>query len=589
MHNKLFYGDNLEVLRKYIKDETVDLCYIDPPFNSKRNYNQIYNNIGKEDQAQAQAFIDTWTWDDAAEIGLEEITSNHGGVFTAQSIELILGLSRVLGKGSLFSYLVSMTLRIAEIYRVLKSTGSFYLHCDPTASHYLKLVCDSIFCATRKGEYHNEIIWRRTGQHNKVLRYGPIHDVIFFYTKTDKYTWNFPKRPFMKGHITENFILDDKGYKTDYYGNVLTGSGIRGGDSGKPWKGFDPTSKGRHWAVPGALLDDLDEDISDLPQHQKLDRLYELGMITITEGDAWPMYERYLKPTDGQALPDIWSFQPYTNGTVFNTDKGIDEDVRWLSPKDRERLGYPTQKPEGLLDRIIQASTNKGDVVLDAYCGCGTTIAISQKLNREWIGIDITYQSISLMLKRLEDTFGIKVLEGIELNGVPKDFKSAEALAHKSDDKVRKEFEKWITLTFSNNRAVINDKKGKDGGIDGVAFVVDLDDKNSQKIRKVLFSVKSNKTLTPTVVRDLNGTIERDDAAMGYLLTLYKMENIIKESKKYGLYENKYGYTYSKITVISVEEILKGERMNLPFAKSVLKSAERKETDADGKQAKLEF
>jgi DNA modification methylase len=580
--NKLYYGDNLEVLRRYIKDESIDLCYIDPPFNSKRNYNQIYNNIGKEDQAQAQAFIDTWTWDSAAERGFEEIVSNLGGVFTVQSIELIVGLEKVLGKGALLSYLVSMCLRIAEIYRVLKPTGSFYLHCDPSASHYLKLICDSIFCAGRKGEFQNEIIWRRTGQHNKVSRYGPIHDVIFFYTRTSEYCWNAPKRPFMRGHIDEYFTKDDKGYRTHYYGNVLTGSGTRNGESGKPWKGIDPTSKGRHWAVPGACIEDLDEDLSKLTQHQKLDRLFELGVITIKPGDAWPVYERYLKESDGQALPDIWAFQPYTKGTLFRSDEGIDEDVRWLSPKDRERLGYPTQKPEGLLERIINASSNPGDVVLDAYCGCGTTIAVAHRLQRKWIGVDITFQSISLMIKRIEDTFGKAALESIELNGVPKDFDSAVALAQKSDDRTRKEFEKFAVLTFSNNRAIINEKKGGDGGIDGVSYLLDNDIKDKTVNRKVLFSVKSNKVLSPAVVRELNGTIERDGAAMGFLITLYKMENLVKESKKYGMYFNKmFNHEYSKITVISIEEILQGKRMTLPTSQAVLKSAKHR-TDKSG-------
>ncbi|MBS1652908.1 MAG: site-specific DNA-methyltransferase [Bacteroidetes bacterium] len=574
--NKLFYGDNLQVLRKKIGSESIDLCYIDPPFNSKRNYNQIYNNIGQEDQAQAQAFIDTWTWDEAAEQGIEEIISNEGGVFPVQTIELIIGLEKVLNKGSLLSYLVSMSLRIAEIYRVLKPTGSFYLHCDPAASHYLKLIIDSIFCS-RKGEYQNEIIWRRTGQHNKVSRYGPIHDVIFFYTKTDKYTWNNPKRPYMKGHILENFIRDDRGYRTNYYGNVLTGSGIRGGESGKPWRGFDPTAKGRHWAIPGAVIDDIDEDLSELSQHAKLDRLFELGFITIKEGEAWPIYNRYLKPSDGQVLSDIWAFQPYTKGTVFQTEEGIDEDVRWLSTKDSERLGYPTQKPEGLLERIIKASSNEGDTILDAYCGCGTTVAVAQNLDRKWIGIDITYQSISLILKRLEEAYDSKILERIELDGVPKDFKSAVALANKQEDKTRKEFEKWITLTFSNNKAVINEKKGGDGGIDGIAYLIDVDKNNKKKYEKVIFSVKSNKTLSPTVVRDLNGTIEREGAALGYLLTLYPMDNLVKESKKYGVYKNiAFNHTYPKIEVISVEEILAGKRMILPTGVNVVREAKKK-------------
>ncbi len=572
--NKLYYGDNLDVLRKYIKDDTVDLCYIDPPFNSKRNYNQIYNNIGKEDQAQAQAFIDTWTWDDAANHGLKEIQENKGGVFTTQSIDLIIGLENVLSKGSLLSYLIHITLRVAEIYRVLKPNGSFYLHCDPTASHYLKLIVDSIFCAGRKGEYQNEIIWRRTGQHNKLTRYGPIHDVIFFYTKTDDYTWNNPKRPYMTGHIKENFILDSVGYKTNYYGNVLTGSGVRGGESGATWMGFNPTAKGRHWAVPGAVIEDLDEDLSSLTQHQKLDRLYELGFITITAGEAWPIYNRYLKDTDGQALPDIWAFQPYTKGTVFKKpDEGIDEDVRWLSTQDKERLGYPTQKPEGLLERIINASTNKGDTVLDAYCGCGTTVAVAEHLNRKWIGIDITYQSISLILKRLEDS-DKAILENVELNGVPKDFRAAEMLAHKKEDKTRKEFEKWAVLTYSNNKGIINEKKGGDGGIDGIAYLIDIGEKKKQEPKKIIFSVKSDKTLSPTVIRDLNGTIERDKAVMGFLLTLYPMPNLVKESKKFGSYTNKlFNHEYEKIQVISIAEILAGSRMNISTSQKVVKTA----------------
>ena len=577
--NHLYYGDNLDVLRKYIAPESIDLCYIDPPFNSKRNYNQIYNNIGKDDPALAQAFIDTWTWDEAGEKGLEEIKSNHGGVFTAQSIELIIGLEKVLHKGSLLSYLVHMMLRIAEIYRVLKPTGSFYLHCDPTASHYLKLITDSLFCAGRKGEYQNEIVWRRTGQHNKLTRYGPIHDIIFFYTKTGNYTWEFPKKPYMVGHIKDNFIRDARGYKTNYYGNVLTGSGVRGGESGKPWMGFNPTAKGRHWAIPGALVDDLaeiGEDLSELTQHQKLDRLFELGCITIVKGEAWPVYERYLKKDDGQALPDIWAFQPYTNGTVFDTPNGIDEDVRWLSPKDKERLGYPTQKPEGLLERIIKASTNEGEVVIDAYCGCGTTVAVAQNLGRRWIGIDITYQSIGLILKRIDEHFDKIAIDNIELNGVPKDFETAEMLAHKKDDKTRKEFEKWSILTYSNNRAAINEKKGGDGGIDGTVFIVDREGKN-QEIRKVLLSSKSDKTLPPSVIRDLNGTIGRDGAVMGVLVTLYHHPNLVKESKKYGTYTNNITeQTYPKIQVVSVQEMFDGHHMNLPTSRDALKEAQQK-------------
>jgi hypothetical protein len=315
--------------------------------------------------------------------------------------------------------------------------------------------------------------------------------------------------------------------------------------------------------------------------------LFDLGFITIKEGEAWPIYNRYLKETDGQALPDIWAFQPYTNGTVFKTHEGIDEDVRWLSSKDKERLGYPTQKPEGLLSRIISASTKPGDVVLDAYCGCGTTVAVAERLKRNWIGIDITYQSISLILRRIEKHFDKSALKRIILSGVPEDFESAEALAHKEDDRTRKEFEKWAVLTYSDNKAIINEKKGKDGGIDGIAYFIDYNEKNKEVHKQILFSIKSNKVLTPSVLRDLNGTIEREGASMGFLITLYPMKNLVKESKKYGQYTNKVlGRVYPKIEVISVSEILAGKKMNIYTSMDVLKQAQKK---VSNNQQKIEF
>ena len=250
---------------------------------------------------------------------------------------------------------------------------------------------------------------------------------------------------------------------------------------------------------------------------------------------------------EGRTCDDVWS---------WTTEKEFNQ----LNSMAKERLGYPTQKPEALLERIIKANSNEGDTILDAFCGCGTTVAVAERLNRKWIGIDITYQSISLILKRLEEHFGISTLANITLNGVPQDIESAILLANKQDDRTRKEFEKWAVLTYSNNRATINEKKGGDGGVDGVAYMVDYDDKNKQTIKQVLFSVKSNKTLAPTVIRDLNGTIERDGAVIGIFITLYKMENLVKESKKYGTYQNKmFGQSYPKIEVISIEDILAGK------------------------------
>ncbi|EIJ43211.1 DNA modification methylase [Beggiatoa alba B18LD] len=487
MKNQIYYGDNLHVLRCYIKDETVDLCYIDPPFNSKRNYNQIYNNIGKEDAAQA--FIDTWTWDDNANIGLAEIQSNYNGVFTEQSIDLIAGLEKVLKKGALLAYLVSMTLRIAEIHRVLKPTGSFYLHCDPTASHYLKLVLDAIFCS-RGGDFKNEIIWCYSiGGKNK-RHFGRKHDVIFFYTKSKNDT-----------HIFNEI-----------------GASI-------------PRKLNTHMKVG------KDEDGREY--QEKVDK------------KSGKVYRYYID--EGKIAEDYWI------------------DIESLNREAKERLGYPTQKPEALLERIIKASSNEGDIILDAYCGCGTTIAVAQKLKRQWIGIDITYQSISLILKRLEDQ-DTGALENLVISGVPKDVESAVALANKKDDRTRKEFEKWFVLTYSKNRAIINEKKGGDGGIDGVAYIPESTTENS----KALFSVKSNEKLSPTVIRDLFGTVEREKAACGILLTLYPMPNLVKESKKYGIYRNGFtGQEYPKIQVICAQEMFDGQFMELPNVHQVLKKAEQ--------------
>jgi DNA modification methylase len=495
MKNKIYYGDNLDVLRRYIKDESVDLCYIDPPFNSKRNYNQIYNNVGGEDKAQAQAFIDTWTWDDIANQGLLEIKSNYHGVFTEQSIDLITGLEKVLKKGALLAYLVSMTLRIAEIHRVLKPTGSFYFHCDPTASHYLKLVLDAIFCA-KGGDFQNEIVWHYSGWNAKLNEsFSRRHDVIFFYTKK----------------------------------------------SGQPFNSF-------------TLPYSSEEEYTKL-RKQKVLQDEDGKKYVLSDAGNGKRVKRYLEEAMeyGRPASDVWILDKINNSS-------------------KERLGYPTQKPEALLERIIKASSNEGDVILDAYCGCGTTVAVAEKLKRQWIGIDITYQSISLILLRLEAQKK-DALNNVEINGVPKDFASAEALANNKDDRTRKEFEKWMVLTYSNNKAIINDKKGGDGGIDGVAYIAHNHDRDN---KKVIFSVKSNAKLSPTVIRDLNGTLQREEAALGIFLTLYPMPNLVKESKKYGLYHNDFtGNDYPKIIVISVEELLAGERMNLPNPATVLKKAEQ--------------
>ncbi len=538
MKNQLFYGDNLETIRKYIKDESVDLCYIDPPFNSKRNYNQIYNNIGTEDKAQAQAFVDTWTWDRNAELGLIEILANEKGLLSRQTVKLIMGLQEVLGKGTLLAYIISMTLRIAEIHRVLKPTGSFYLHCDPTASHYLKLVLDGIFCGNG-GEFQSEIVWKRKsgrGESNyQSIGFGQQNDIIFMYTKsTTAYFNNENSLENAQNYIEERFKYVDENGKR-YMRSPLNSPSFRE-NLRYEYKGHQPPAKG--WAVGRELMEKMDSE----------------GRLYFPPNKSQKIYRKiFLDEYKGQPIQNLWY------------------DIPFINPMAKERLGYPTQKPEALLERIIKASSKEGDVVFDAYCGCGTTVAVAEKLKRNWIGCDITYQSVSLILKRLEDTYGKTCLDNVILNGVPRDMASARALANKQDDRLRKEFEKWALLTYSNNRAIINEKKGADKGIDGIAFILE----SAEKTREIIFSVKSGK-VGVAQVRDLRGVIERENAAIGVLITLEEpTSEMLKECKMAGVYENPFFGTFNKLECVTIQDVLDGKIIKLPSL-AVLKAAQYK-------------
>jgi DNA modification methylase len=407
----LYCRDNADALNE-IPDDSVDLIYLDPPFFSNRVYEVIWG-----DEAEVRSFEDRW-------------------------------------EGGMRHYIAWMRHRVLQLHRVLRPTGSIYLHCDPHASHYLKIMLDEIFGMSY---FRNEIVWRRTGAHGKSRRYAPIHDTILFYTKTNDYTWNRPKRPYMRGHVEEFFVQDSQGWRTNYYGNVLTGSGRRGGLSGQPWRGIDPSSKERHWAIPGALVEEVDEDLSGLNQHQKLDRLLELGYITLDPNAAWPMYQHYIRPHDGTPAPDLWTYQPYTEGTVFGTEEGVDADVRWLSTRDRERLGYPTQKPEALLARIIRASSNGGDTVLDPFCGCGTTVSVAEKLNRNWIGIDISPTAVNLMRDRLNRIGNVRPFQVLNMPETQQDLRALKPF----------EFQNWVIAKFVGTHSP---RKSGDMGIDGYSF-----------------------------------------------------------------------------------------------------------------------
>lgn len=537
--NRLFYGDNLDILRDRIQADSVDLCYIDPPFNSKRSYNQIYNNVGKEDQAQERAFIDTWTWDERAREGYAEIISNAGTRYTTQTIELLRGLHHVLRDGSLLAYLVSMARRITEIQRALKPTGSFYLHCDPTSSHYLKLVIDGIFCP-RGGEFQNEIIWKRTSSHNDPRKYGNIHDNLFFYTKSSKYKWNTQYTKYSEEYVAAEFRPDNSGRMVKYE-NLTAPS--HGRDAGRfEWRGTKPPTS-RMWRY-------------------KLDRLEELlaaGLIK-TNAQGKPIMrglKTFLDDLPGVPLQSIWT------------------DVLRVGNTSRERLGYPTQKPIDLLERIILSSSDPGDLVLDAFCGCGTTIDAAELHGRNWIGMDITYQSIALVLKRLEDRYGKAVANAVVLDGVPKDMASAEALAHKRDDRVRKEFEKWAVLTYTMNRAAVNYTKGADRGIDGTAYFW----KTKDDTDKAVFQVKSG-NVTRGDIAKLKGDMEREQAAVGTLITLEDPTSPMRaEAKQAGTYVHPFtGRSHDRVQIVTIRDVIeKDRRIDLPLTAEVLTTAHRAE------------
>ena len=551
---KLFYGDNLDVMREHVPSDYLDLVYLDPPFKSDADYNILFKADGlSPDEAQMTAFKDTWIWDEAAERTFDELMAGTNYPL----VTLIQSLRTSLTTSPMMAYLVNMAARLQEIHRTLKPGGSIYLHCDPTASHYLKIIMDAVFDPTN---FLNEIVWRRTGAHNKSIRWGPIHDNILFYKKAGaNHFWNNVKIPYMMGHVQDNFVSDGKGgYRTNYYGNVLTGSGTRGGESGDPWRGVDPTAKGRHWAIPGAIWEEAGIDPTGMGQHEKLEALYKAGFIKFTPGQYWPVYEMAVRPGSGPAAPDIWAYQPYTSGTVFGTKDCIDEDVRWLNPRDMERLGFPTQKPVGMLKRIIAASCPKNGIVMDPFCGCGTTIEAAESLGMNWIGIDISPFAIQLVKKaRVQGAFpDLKEGTDYTITGLPTTLAGAVLLAEED----KKAFEVWCVGLLDG---IPNPKKGADSGIDGrIPFRPD-----GKQTRFAVISVKGGK-LKADDIRSLVSVAAREKAnslGFGVFVSLFApTKGMLGDAAAAGLIEV-LGKKYQAIQIITVEELLHGKRPKLPL------------------------
>ena len=383
----LFHGDNLRFLRA-MNSESVHLIATDPPFNKGRDFHATPDSL-----ASGASFQDRWSWDnDVHQEWIDQITDDFPKVFN------VIQCSRHTYGDNMGAFLCFMAVRLLEMYRILRNDGSIYLHCDPTASHYLKSLMDSIF---GQKNFKNEIIWRRTGSHNSADRFGPVHDVILFYAKPE-YRHTVLFAPYLRGHVDEYFTKSDKHGR--YWSNSIHGSGLRHGDSGKPWRGFNPSEHGRHWAIPSSLILAFGID-PKLKQHEKLDALYELGLINLPSknSNALPTYRQYLHNSPGQPIQDIWSYQPHTKGVLHDSIDEIDRDVRWIPKRDKkERVGYPTQKPIGLYSRIIKSSTKENDIVLDPFAGCATTCVAAEILKRQWVGIDIWDNAINVVIERLE-------------------------------------------------------------------------------------------------------------------------------------------------------------------------------------------
>lgn len=526
--NVLYYGDNLDVLRRHVGDQSVDLVYLDPPFNSNANYNVLFAEHGEKSAAQVQAFEDTWVWDTTARLAYEE-TVEAGG----KAAETMRAFRTMLGASDMLAYLAMMAPRLEELRRVLTSTGSLYLHCDPTASHYLKLLLDAVFGPK---QFRNELIWKRTSAHSDARRYGRVHDSILFYSKTERYTWNKAYQPLPQKTIDGwyNNVEPDTG--RHFSRSDLTAAGLRGGDSGKPWRGIDPSAKGNHWRMPQFLP----EIVGGKTTQQALDALDAAGRIFWPKAkDGMPRLKRYIEEATGVSLLDvITEIPPLGNVT-------------------RERMGYPTQKPQALLERLIGASSNPGDLVLDPFAGCGTTIDAAQQLGRRWIGVDVTHLSIGLIKNRLIGRYGPDVDATYKTIGEPTTADDAAVLAREDPF----QFQAWA-LGLVGARVAGSAKKGGDKGIDGKLYFHDSLDGPD---RQIVFSVKAGK-LAPNYVRDLRGVIEREAAEIGVLISFTEPSDGMRaEAAEAGFYESPWG-KHRRIQLLTIRELLDGKRIDYPPA-----------------------
>ncbi len=517
--NTLYYGDNLPILRN-LPSASVDLVYLDPPFNSSRSYNVLFKDeSGGSSDAQITAFDDTWHWGPSAEQLYADILQANPGVVD----DLLAALRSVIGENQMLAYLVMMAARLVELHRVLKPTGSLYLHCDPTASHYLKIVLDTIFGVQF---FRNEIVWQRTAAKALMTKRLPSnHDIVLYYTKSDEYVWN-------SDAVFQIYDLTNLDEKTagkyryrDSDGRIYRLDNLINPNPDRPNLTYEFLGVTKVWRWT----------------QQRMQAAYEAGLVIQTKPGTVPQVKRYLDEQRGKPVGDVWV------------------DIPPINSQAAERLGYPTQKPLALLERILQASSNPGDVVLDPFCGCGTAIAAAQKLGRQWIGIDITYLSINLIENRMKAMFPEAQFEVV---GKPQDLASAHDLALRD----RYQFQ-WWALSLIGAKPLGDDhtgkgKKGADKGIDGVINYID-DAKRT--LKRVLVQVKSGHVNSATI-RDLRGVLQREACEIGVLVTLEPpTRDMITEASSAGFYQSEFWQrTYPRLQILTIEQLLAGAPVQMP-------------------------
>jgi site-specific DNA-methyltransferase (adenine-specific) len=517
--NFLYYGDNLDVLRRYVHDDTVDLVYLDPPFKSNQDYNVLFaEKDGTGAASQFKAFEDTWEWNQASAAMYQETVERGGRVS-----DVMQAFRQFLGTNDMLAYLTMMAPRLVELRRVLKPTGSIYLHCDPTASHYLKLLMDAVFGPIN---FKNEIAWQRTNAHNTARQFGRVQDTLLFYVKGEGYRWN---------DITTTFSPQQlKRYRKDSRGRLFTGQDMTASrpnsNSGKfEWRGtMPPPSRGWGYEV------------------EQLEEWWKGGRI-LTKADGTPRMDGlivYLDEKEGKPLQSMWT------------------DIQRIPNTSAERLGYPTQKPEALLERIVRASSNEGDTVLDPFCGCGTAIAVAQRLNRQWIGIDITHLAIGLIKSRLRDAFGDEISKTYKVIGEPVSEQDAMELAKEDPFQFQ-----WWALGLVGARRT-EQRKGADQGIDGRLYFHDEGD--SGKTKQIILSVKSGH-VSVRDVRDLRGVIEREKAEIGVLISLADVTKpMTTEAASAGFYKSvSWQKNYPRLQILTIAELLSGGGIAYPHVSNV--------------------